>query len=83
MVSRFQNIITSLPLTIKNIGEAEQAAESDLAWLIKEEIADKIEAAGRLEGKNRVHLDIVISKEGKTIYENGYGFLWEGGLNGV
>jgi phage gp46-like protein len=83
IISRLQAVITAMPLTVKNLKEAETAAELDLAWMIKEGIAEKIEASGSTEGKNRFRLLVKISNSGTTIYENSYSVLWEGGLNGV
>jgi phage gp46-like protein len=70
-------------LTVKNISTAEDAVKLDLAWVIKEGIADKVDASGMTEGKNRFRLSINISKEGLTLYDNSYSLLWEGGLNGI
>jgi phage gp46-like protein len=83
ITSRLQAVITAMPLTVKNIKEAETAAEMDLAWLIKEGIAEEIEASGATEGKNRFRLTVKASSGGTTIYENSYGVLWDGGLNGI
>jgi phage gp46-like protein len=83
IASRLQAVISAMPLTVKNVREAETAAELDLAWMIKEGIAEKIEASGTTEGKNRFRLLVKISNSGTTIYENSYSVLWEGGLDGV
>jgi phage gp46-like protein len=83
IVSRFQALTRSVPLTVKNIKDAEAAALLDLQWIKDEGIGDEIKATGTTERKNRFRLAIYISKAGATVFENGYGMLWEGGLNGV
>jgi phage gp46-like protein len=82
IVSRFQALTRAVPLTVKNIKDAEAAALLDLQWIKDEGIGDEIKATGTTEGKNRFRLAISISKAGETVFENGYGMLWEGGLNG-
>lgn len=58
--SRFQYVISGLPMSIKNIREAELAAEMDLKWFIDEKIADIINIKGRATGKNNFNLIIEI-----------------------
>jgi phage gp46-like protein len=82
MASRFQNIISGLPLTVKNIKAAETAAKLDLAWVIDQGIADKIEAEGRTGEKNYFVLEVQILKNENTVFENSYALLWGEGLNG-
>ncbi len=78
IVSRFQFIITAMPLTIKNIKAAEAAAKMDLQWIIDQGIADKIEAEGRTAENNFFTLAIKILKDNTTLFENSYSDLWVG-----
>jgi phage gp46-like protein len=82
LVSRFQAIIFGLPMTTKNIQDAETAASLDLKWLIKEGAADKIIATGRAIGRNRFALTVQIRSGGKSIYENTFPLFWRSGLYG-
>ena len=77
--SRFQFIINGLPMTVKNIREAEVAAGLDLDWMIKEEIADEINIQGRSINQNTFELEVEILKDGNTLFENTYSLLWQGG----
>ena len=77
--SRFQNIIFGLPMTVKNIREAESAAEQDLKWFIQEKIADEINIYGQATGKNMFNLKIEIKKDVLTLFENTYSLLWGAG----
>jgi phage gp46-like protein len=76
LVSRFQAIITGLPMTVKNIREAESAAELDLQWFIDEKIADEITATIRSTGKHEFNLTIEILKDVRTVFENTYSLQW-------
>ena len=76
IISRFQNIITSLPITVKNIKAAESAAMLDLKWIIDLGVADKIEATGRSLEKGRFELTVNIYKDKNTIYKNSFYNLW-------
>jgi phage gp46-like protein len=82
LISRFQAIIFGLPMTTKNIQEAETAASLDLKWLIKEGAADKIITTGRATGHNRFALTVQIRSGGKSIYENTFPLFWRSGLYG-
>jgi len=82
MISRFQAVISGLPMTTKNILQAETAAELDLKWIIGEGIADKITAVGRAAGKNKFELAVEIKSKGDTIYENKYSTFWRAGAYG-
>ena len=77
--SRFQFIITGLPMSVKNIKEAEKAAAIDLQWFIDEKIADVIDINGRATGKNMFSLRVKILKDKNNIFDNEYFLLWGGG----
>jgi len=77
--SRFQYIITGLPMSVKNIKEAEKAAYMDLQWFIDEKIADVINIFGQAPGKNRFNLRVEILKDINLIFENEYFLLWGAG----
>jgi phage gp46-like protein len=83
MVSRFQNIISGLPLSVKNVKAAENAAVLDLAWFIDLGIADKVEVEARTGEKSRFFITVKILKDKNTLFENSYSLLWEAGINGV
>ena len=74
--SRFQNIIMGLPMTVKNINDAENAAYKDLEWFIEDEIADKITIQSQTTGIKRFNLYVKIEKNILTIFENTYHLLW-------
>ena len=76
IVSRFQHIITSMPLSIKNIKAAEAAAIIDLQWIIDMGIADKIESECQTKEKNIFILVIKVLKDFNTVFENSYSALW-------
>jgi phage gp46-like protein len=76
IVSRFQAIITGLTMTVKNIREAEAAAELDLQWFKDEKIADEITATIKSTGKHEFNLIIEILKDVITVFENTYFLQW-------
>lgn len=79
IVSRFQSITKQLPLNVKNINLAEQAAKDDLNWMIQENIADEISVDITAESKTRINLVIVIKKDGSLIDKGNWSLQWEGG----
>ena len=83
MISRFQAIITGLPLSLKNIRKAETAAALDLDWLKNEGVADEIIVEGKTRGKNIFVLKIEIKNSGTSLYEKEFSLLWENGIHGV
>ncbi|WP_315601917.1 hypothetical protein [Treponema socranskii] len=83
MISRFQAIITGLPLSVKNIRKAETAAVLDLEWLKNEGVADEIITEGKTRGKNIFALKIEIKNNGKSLYEKEFSLFWENGIHGV
>jgi phage gp46-like protein len=82
LVSRFQNIISGLPMTTKNIQAAEAAASLDLKWIVDEGIAEKITITGRATARNRFSLNVDIQAGGKSIYENTFPLFWKAGIYG-
>jgi phage gp46-like protein len=74
--SRFQYIVSGLPMTVKNIKEAETAAQLDLQWFISEKIADEIYIYGQATGKNRFNLTVEIMKDTRSIFKNVYSLQW-------
>jgi len=83
VTSRFQHFIQAVPMTIKNIKEAEGMAQLDLKWAIEEKIVDAIDVSIRSESMNKIRLFVTATKEGRTIHEVDYGVLWGAALNGV
>jgi phage gp46-like protein len=82
LVSRFQAVISGLPMTTKNIQEAERAASLDLAWIVDEGIADKITVSGRAATRNKFSLFADIQSGGKSIYKNTFSLFWKAGIYG-
>jgi len=76
LVSRFQAIIFGLPMTTRNILDAEEAARLDLSWVIGDKIADEILTDGRVVSRNRFSLTIRINAGGETIYSNAFAVFW-------
>ena len=76
LVSRFQSIIFGLPMTTKNILDAEEAARLDLGWVIAEKAADEILTDGRAVSNNRFSLKVQINAKGKPIYDNAFAIFW-------
>jgi phage gp46-like protein len=83
LISRFQYIIHSMPLTVKNIKNAEAAAVLDLAWMVEEGLADKVEASGSTAGKNRFHLEIDLIKSGTSIFIYNFDTKWGPNNGGI
>lgn len=83
LISRFQYIITALPLSVKNIRAAEAAAVLDLQWAINLGIADKIEAEGRIKDKGWFFLEIKILKNADAIFNGNFLTAWTAGAGGV
>ena len=83
VVSRFQAVITGLPLSVKNIRKAETAAALDLEWLKSDGVADEIIAAGKTKGRNSFVLRIEIKNKGQKLYEKEFALLWGHGIDGV
>jgi len=82
IISRFQAVIFGLPMTTKNIKEAETAAKMDLQWVISEGIGDTVLTAGTAITRNKFQLQITIQTKGKNIYENVFSLFWEAGVYG-
>jgi len=83
IVSRFQNFIRVMPMTIKNIKDARDMASLDLKWITDEGIADEVIVDTRSEEINRLRLFVKAIKAGNTLFETDYGVLWGAGLNGI
>jgi len=76
IVSRFQHIITALPLTVKNMQAAESAALLDLQWIKDQGVADTILAEGKAGERGKFILTINILKNGDSIFESGFQTSW-------
>jgi len=76
MVSRFQSIIFGLPMTTRNILDAEEAARLDLEWVITEKIADEILTNGKAISSKCFSLTVQINVHGDTIYNNAFAIFW-------
>jgi phage gp46-like protein len=79
IISRFQSIIFSLPMSTKNIQEAETAAKLDLQWIIDEGIGNDIIVSGSAIARNKFKIKINISVKEKNIYENSFSTPWQVG----
>lgn len=76
IVSRFQHIITAMPLSVKYLKAAETAAKLDLQWIVELGIADVIESEMQIKEKNIFILTIKILKDENTLFEKDYSDLW-------
>jgi phage gp46-like protein len=83
LISRFQAVISGLPMSTKNIQEAENAAAIDLKWIVDEGIAKKIIVSARALSHNKFALHVDIQADGKSIYENTFALPWKAGIYGV
>lgn len=83
IISRFQKIIRSLPLTGKNVALAEQAVQDDLRWMLDEGIADEIQVDIRELGLHQITVAIQVKKDGQLIEDDAYDVYWEAGANGI
>jgi phage gp46-like protein len=85
IISRFQAVIFALPMTTKNIQEAESAARIDLQWTIDEGIGDQIIITGQAITRNKFNLTVNILLEKQSIYNNTFSLLWQAGVykNGI
>ena len=64
-VSRTQNLLGSLPLNSANVIRIKRAAEADLEWFTREDVASSVEVAVSLPGLNRVNISGSIFAEGE------------------
>ena len=83
VVSRFQAVITGLPLSVKNIRKAEIAAALDFERLTNEGVADGIIADGKTKGKNTFVLGVEVKSKGQQLYQKEFALLWGHGIDGV
>lgn len=83
LVSRFQYMINSLPLTAKNLLSAENAAVEDLKWLKDDGIVDEIIVIGRGTEINQANFTYSLSKSGEKIGSGEFGVQWEAGVSGI
>ena len=83
VVSRFQAVITGLPLSVKNIRKAETAAALDLEWLKNDGVADEIIADGKTKGKDTFVLGVEVKSKGQQLYQKEFALLWGRGIDGV
>ena len=65
MISRTQALLRGLPATSSNLRRLHDAAISDLAWMMKDGIASKVEVSVRIPAYARVEFTIDISAEGE------------------
>lgn len=82
-VSRFQNIIKSLPMSVKNIKLAVAAAGIDLAWMKDEGIADAVLISSSVTRKNTLNLIVKVNKDGTTLSKSEFAIHWEAMSYGV
>jgi phage gp46-like protein len=83
LISRFQAVILGLPMSTKNILEAEKAAILDLQWIIDAGIAEAVDVDGNAVGKNSFSLRVKASADGTTVYDNTFSLFWKAGIYGV
>ena len=83
IVSRFQSLIRTLPLTTKNIVLAQEAVLQDLEWMKSESIADEITCNIKSKDNSRIELTVVIKKNNALIDEGNWTVNWEASNNGI
>lgn len=81
-VSKFQAIISGLPISALNIQKATLAAGEDLAWVKSNKIADEINIAIYAEDIKKLRVAIEFKKESATLFDCEYAFQWRNG-NGL
>lgn len=64
--SETQNLLQSLPATTGNLRRVEDAARSDLAWLIQHGIAASIDVLVTVPDVNKIKLIITIEADGEA-----------------
>jgi phage gp46-like protein len=82
-ISRFQNIIKALPMSVKNIKLAIGAAALDLAWMKDTGIADEILISSSVDIKNTLNLIVKVNKDGTTLSKSEFSIHWEAMSHGV
>jgi len=80
LVSRFQAGIAGMPMTTKNIQEAENCARLDLRWIIDEGIGNEIEISGSAATRNKFALAVNIRANGESVFKETFTTLWEVGV---
>ena len=70
-------------MTSKNLKTAEDAAVSDLQWLIDDGIADKVTASGKIKDLKTADFEINALKSGENILSTTFGIEWEAMANGL
>ncbi len=58
--SATQNLLQALPATARNLRRVEDAAESDLAWMVTEGAASAVKTEATIPALNRVQIDVNI-----------------------
>lgn len=71
-VSRTQNLLQAMVLTVSNLRRLEDAARLDLAWFLNESIASEVTVSASSPSYNVVCLDIGIYADG---FENRFQFV--------
>jgi len=64
-VSRLQNLLRALPAIPANLRRLEDAAKSDLQWLLDTGAASTVEVSASMPGLNRVDITVGIYAEGE------------------
>jgi phage gp46-like protein len=83
LVSRFQSVISGLPMTTKNILTAEDAARLDLGWMVGEKLADEIFVDGRAVSQSRFNLKVQVKAKGSLMYGHTFAVPWKAGSSGA
>ncbi len=81
--SSFQNVICSLPMTIKNLQSACDAAKRDLQWMIDKGIGEEINVSGTIQNVKQADFEITVIKNGENILSTVFGVEWEAMANGI
>ena len=74
-ISRFQNLITRIPLLPYNLRRLEETAKADLIWMKTEKIISDISVSGRIAAPKKLELTINYTAQSGLI-EQKYEINW-------
>jgi phage gp46-like protein len=79
LVSRFQEFVFGMPMTTKNILEAEERARLDLRWIVDTGLGEAAEVSGSAVSRNRFALTVCILAGGKSVAKEAFTVAWKSG----
>jgi phage gp46-like protein len=81
LISRFQNLSRSMPLTPGNLLKLKDAVRQDLQWFIDEGIIDLLIVNMTIPNKNRIATEIIGLKDKTKIFGTKYEKSWISKIN--